>query len=205
MIPIRNIFQRNFTRNPYICISGNSFENAVCNNIGNFHSDLDLAMCPIFMVCILFHPKSTWWRHQMETCSALLALCAGNSPAPVNSLHKGQWRGALMFTLICAWINDWVNNREAGDLRRHRDHYDVIVMNPMNINPRSVTWSGRNEIYQQNSTTYSIWSSILIGIRGVCASSKAKVGSYYTYHASFILNMKMILSGNVLTKLFIFR
>ena len=41
---------------------------------------------------------------------------------------KGQWRGALMFSLICARINDWVNNREAGDLRHHRAHYDVIVM-----------------------------------------------------------------------------
>ena len=40
----------------------------------------------------------------------------------------GQWRGALMFSLICAWINGWVNNREAGDLRRHRAHYDVTVM-----------------------------------------------------------------------------
>ena len=68
------------------------------------------------------------WRHQMETFSALLALCAGNSPVPVNSPHKGQWRGALMFSLICAWINDWVNNREAGDLRRHRSHYDVNVI-----------------------------------------------------------------------------
>ena len=64
----------------------------------------------------------------MEAFSALLALCAGNSPVPVNSPHKGQWLGALMFSLICAWINDWVNNREAGDLRRHRGHYDVIVM-----------------------------------------------------------------------------
>ena len=48
--------------------------------------------------------------------------------SPVNSPHKGQWRGALMFTLICVWINDWVNNREAGDLRRYRAHCDVIVM-----------------------------------------------------------------------------
>ena len=48
--------------------------------------------------------------------------------SPMNSPHKGQWRGALMFSLICDWINDWVNNREAGDLRRHRGHYDVIVM-----------------------------------------------------------------------------
>ena len=48
--------------------------------------------------------------------------------SPVNSPHKGQWRGALMFSLICALINGWVNNREAGDLRRYRAHYDVIVM-----------------------------------------------------------------------------
>ena len=46
----------------------------------------------------------------------------------VNSSHKGQWRGALVFSLICVWINGWVNNREAGDLIRHRGHYDVIVM-----------------------------------------------------------------------------
>ena len=48
--------------------------------------------------------------------------------SPVNPPHKGQWRGALIFSLICAWINGWVNNREAGDLRRHLAHYDVIVM-----------------------------------------------------------------------------
>ena len=48
--------------------------------------------------------------------------------SPVNSLHKDQWRGALMFSLISDWINSWVNNREARDLRRHRAHYDVTVM-----------------------------------------------------------------------------
>ena len=72
--------------------------------------------------------ECSWWRHQMEPFSALLALCAGNSPVLVNSPHKGQWRGALMFSLICARINGWVNNGEAGDLRRQRAHYDVIVM-----------------------------------------------------------------------------
>ena len=46
----------------------------------------------------------------------------------VNSPHKGQWRGALMFSLICAIINGWVNNREDGDLRCHRAHCDVTVM-----------------------------------------------------------------------------
>ena len=48
--------------------------------------------------------------------------------SPVNSPHKGQWRRALISSLICAWINRWVNNREAGDVRHHRAHYKVIVM-----------------------------------------------------------------------------
>ena len=47
-----------------------------------------------------------WHRLYMMTSSngnisALLAICAGNSPVPVNSPHKGQWRGSLMFSLIC--------------------------------------------------------------------------------------------------------
>ena len=46
----------------------------------------------------------------------------------VNSPHKGQWCGALMFSFIYAWINTRVNNREAGDLRLYRDHYGVTVM-----------------------------------------------------------------------------
>ena len=50
----------------------------------------------------------------------------------VNSLHEGQWRGALIFSLICVWINGWVNNRKAGDLRRFCAHYDVSVMQLIN-------------------------------------------------------------------------
>ena len=52
----------------------------------------------------------------------------GNHRSPVISPHEGQWRGAFMFSLICAWINGSVNNREAGDLIRHCAHYDVTVM-----------------------------------------------------------------------------
>ena len=60
----------------------------------------------------------------METSSALLAICAGNSPATVNPVTRSF---DVFFDL--AWIDGWVNNREAVDLRRHRAHYDVIVMN----------------------------------------------------------------------------
>ena len=51
------------------------------------------------------------------------AFVRGIHWSPVNSPPIGQLRGALMFSLICAWINGWVNNRDAGDLRRH---WDVI-------------------------------------------------------------------------------
>ena len=57
---------------------------------------------------------------------------------PVNSPHKGQWRRALMFYLICARINGWINNREAGGLGRHCAHYDVIV-NEIRV-PRKGIW-----------------------------------------------------------------
>ena len=71
---------------------------------------------PTCWICV------AWWRHQMGTFYALLTLCAGNSP------HNDQWRGASIFSLICTWTSDWVNNRDADDLRRHRSHYDVPVM-----------------------------------------------------------------------------
>ena len=64
----------------------------------------------------------------METHSALLARLLGIHLSPVKSPHKYQWRGAWLFSLICAWTNGWINNRGAGDLRRHRANYDVIVM-----------------------------------------------------------------------------
>ena len=68
--------------------------------------------------------------------------------SPVNSPQKGQWRGTLMFSLIWARINCWVNNREAGDLRSNRTHYDVIIIKigpdaipaPIYINVLNLKW-----------------------------------------------------------------
>ena len=64
----------------------------------------------------------------MDPFSALLALCAGNHRSLVNSPHKSQWRQAVMFSLICKWTHGRVNNRNSGELRPHRVHYDVTVM-----------------------------------------------------------------------------
>ena len=64
----------------------------------------------------------------METFSALLALCAGNSPVtgefPTQRTNDAElW----CFLWSAPWINGWVNNRETGDLRRHRAHYDIVI------------------------------------------------------------------------------
>ena len=72
----------------------------------------------------IYHDDVIKWKHFPR----YWPFVRGIHRSPVNSLHKGQWRGALMFSLICVWINDWVNNGEAGDLRHYRFHYDVTVM-----------------------------------------------------------------------------
>ena len=73
---------------------------------------------------LLFHDDVIKWKHFPR----YWPFVRGIHRSPVNSPHKGQWRGALMFSLICVWINSWINNRKAGDLRRYQAHYDVIVM-----------------------------------------------------------------------------
>ena len=70
---------------------------------------------------------SSWWRHHMETFSALLALCVGNSPVAGEFPAQRPMAQSFVF-FMRASINGWVNNREPGDPRRHRAHCDVIVM-----------------------------------------------------------------------------
>ena len=72
-----------------------------------------------------------WWRDQMETFSVLLAICAGNSLVtvefPAQTWQRPVTQSFDVFFDLC--LNDgWVNNREAGDLRRHRSQYYVTVM-----------------------------------------------------------------------------
>ena len=77
------------------------------------------------MITISFrHDDIIKWKH----FSHYWPFMRGIPWSPVNSPHKGEWRGALMFSLICAWIHGWVNNCKAGDLRGHCAHYDINVM-----------------------------------------------------------------------------
>ena len=76
---------------------------------------------PLWLVT---HDDVMKWKH----FSRYWPFVWGIHRSPVNSSHKGQWRGAWMFSLICAWTDRWIDNRDAGDFRRYRVHYDVTVM-----------------------------------------------------------------------------
>ena len=91
--------------------------------------------------------------------------------SPVNFPHKGQWRGALMFTLICARKNGWVNNGEAGDLRRYLAHYDVIVM---------VLWYCCTRKYNFSRNHY-LWRSFHLDHSGISLQFNS-FRDYFHYH-----------------------
>ena len=82
-----------------------------------------------YAIFIPDHDDVIKWKH----FPCYWPFVRGIHRSPVNSPHKGQWHGALMFPLICARINGWVNNREAGDLWHNRAHYDVTVMDEVQM------------------------------------------------------------------------
>ena len=73
---------------------------------------------------LLYHDDVIKWKH----FSRYWPFVRGIRRSLVNSPHKGQLRGALMFYFICAWTNGWVNIRNAGDLRNNRAYCDVSEM-----------------------------------------------------------------------------
>ena len=124
----------------------------------------------------------------METFSALLAIC------------KDQWRGALMFTLICARINGWVNNCEAGDLRRNRAHYDVIIM----------YWNGTQilDCFKDFflNTYFGIYGSVSEDYRGWTVRTTPwfvricnyAVSYYMTHVVNFVVNCFIVIASLIL-------
>ena len=97
----------------------------------------------ILLMSCCYKTKGTWWRQQIwKHFLHYWPFEWGIHGSLVNSPHKGQWRGALIYSLICAWINR-INNREAGDLRRHHAHYDITVMNN---EPTSAEWASSRQL-----------------------------------------------------------
>ena len=114
----------------------------VCYNRVNLHTTTDPVPVKRSLIISVIWSQGPTWIGPLQTKTQQTMMTSSNEKhfprywplvwgihrPPVNSPHKGQWRGSLVFSLICDWINSSVNNREAGDLRRHRDHYDVTVM-----------------------------------------------------------------------------
>ena len=70
------------------------------------------------------HDDVIKWKHFL----CLWPIVREIHRSPVGSPHKGQWSGALKFSLVWAWTGGWANNRGAGDLRCHRAYYDVTAI-----------------------------------------------------------------------------
>ena len=102
----------------------------------------------------LSHDDATKWK----TFPRYWPFVRGIHRFPVISPHKGQWRGALMFSLICVWINGWVNNGGAGYLRRHCAHYDVTVMPLVKRGPGYCVQHSSNK----GRTCISIWEQTTV-------------------------------------------
>ena len=88
----------------------------------------DSPWIPQRVIFMMTSSNGNIFRATGHLCGEFTGELRGIHRSPVNSPHKGQWRGAFVFLLICVGINDWINNLEAGDLRRHLGHYDVNVM-----------------------------------------------------------------------------
>ena len=109
-----HVIQRNYGPEKYVC--------------GKFLSNAIACIDPILCFVNKIHMMISSNRNISRVTGHLCGEFTGPRWRPVNSPHKGQWHRALMFSLICIRINGCVNSGEAGDLRRHRAHYDVTVM-----------------------------------------------------------------------------
>ena len=114
-------------------------------------------------VNIVMHDDVIKWKHLPR----YWPFMRGIHRSLVNSPHKGQWRGALMFSLICARINGWVNNGEAGDLGRHRAHCDVTenkcyMWHYGKVRMRVILWDPCDLTCHLFSRILSIWLRYII-------------------------------------------
>ena len=122
----------------------------------------------------LTHDDVIKWKHFSHYWPFLRSLA--------NSPRKGQLHGALIFPLICTWTNFWINDHDTGDLRRHRAHYDVTVMDY--TNDPEVLWiaakmviSSKNNINANFAYNYDLWNNEMLVFT---VHYRARVHVYYT-------------------------
>ena len=98
----------------------------------------------------------------METFSASLAICVGNSPVPGEIPTQRPATRSFDVFFICIWINVWENNCKAGDLRRYRTNYGVIVMPQINSVYNGLTANITNSIGRR----YAVEINFMGGVFG---------------------------------------
>ena len=91
---------------------------------------------------VFYHDDVIKWNQFPRYCPFVWII----HKSPANSSHKGQWRAALMFSVIYAWKNVWVNNQDAGDMRRRRARYGITVMPPISTDIRDIQNHALQEI-----------------------------------------------------------
>ena len=179
--------------------------------------ELDKGGGYIVALCIHSHGTRKWrwiiikWKHFPR----YWPFVRGIHPSPVNSPHKGQWRGALMLSLISARISGWVNNGDAGDLRRHRAHYDVTVMILLHYifthMELDLGWNTGyfdcllNSLFRRRSNKtsklrvtsyYEENPPLTVGFPSQRASNAENVSIWWHHHGKYKSNVLLCLRGN---------
>ena len=111
----------------------------------------------------LCHDDVIKWKHFPRYWPFVLGI----HRSPLNSPHKDQWSGALMLPVICARIDVWPNNREAGELRRNRAHYDVTVMHARICMPTSLVR------FDSCKSLCKLWTNVfpIVDVMGVASKN----------------------------------
>ena len=117
-----------------------------------------------WIYCLNIHDDVIKWKHFPR----YWPFVRGIHQSPVNSPHKGQWRGALMFSSICAWINVWIKQSwgcwfetTLCPLWRHRNGYDIFAI--------SVSWLHDCVLdFEIEIRGYNIYRSDRLNSRGGC-------------------------------------
>ena len=65
-------------------------------------------ICGSIFRCVISHYNDVMMASKAENASIWWPFVWGIHRSPVDATHKRQWRGSLMFSLIWAWINRWV-------------------------------------------------------------------------------------------------
>ena len=187
----------------------NPFSSKFCYTYSSFVRVLEMKICYHYIayvilrinpvsaslqsISIYFHDDVIIWKQFPRSP----ALCEGNPPVNTGSPHKGQWRRALKFPLICACSNGWANNRHAGDLRRHHARYNVTVM-------QCYITCGR---YYFLDTLYLISEPICVfqittptvtwvffSFHSLCIQY---ISTSRAWHSLYVVNMPYILNSNI--------